>query len=94
MKTGNGVTFLGHLLDKVCAADLLHREHRLALGVRIEQLLAETGLNRLQFRDHIRAELNELRGWLSGTRDLTMDALTEICALFHISISDLVTEQG
>ena len=94
MKTGNGLTFLGRLLDKVCAADLLHREHRLALGARIEHLLAETGLNRLQFRDQIRAELNELRGWLSGTRDLTLDTLTEICALFHISIGDLVTEQG
>jgi len=94
MKTGNGLTFLGRLLDKVCAADLLHTEHRLALGARIEHLLAETGWNRLQFGDHIRAEMNELRGWLSGTRDLTLEALTEICALFHISIGDLVTEQA
>ncbi|MBD1365151.1 helix-turn-helix transcriptional regulator [Mucilaginibacter sp. ZT4R22] len=94
MKTGNGLTFLGRLLDKVCAADLLHSEHRLALGARIEHLLAETGLNRMQFGNHIRVEMNELRGWLSGTRDLTLETLTEICALFHISIGDLVTEQA
>lgn len=92
MKTENSLSFLGRLLDKVRPADLLQSEHRLALRARIEHLLTETGLDRLQFGNHIRAELNELRGWLSGTRDLTLEALTEICALFHISIGDLVTE--
>lgn len=94
MRTENGLTFLGRLLDKVCAADLLHKENRLALGARIEHLLAETGLNRLQFGNHMRVEMNELRGWLSGTRDLTLETLTEICALFQISVGDLVAEQG
>jgi len=94
MKTGNGLTFLGRLLDKVCPGDLLRSEHRLALGARIEHLLAETGLNRLQFGNHIRLEINELRGWLSGTRDLTLETLTEICGLFYISIGDLVSEQA
>lgn len=94
MKTENSLTFLGRLLDKVRPADLLHNEHRLALGARIEHLLAETGLNRLQFGHHIRTEMNELRGWLSGTRDLTLETLTEICGLLHISIGDLVTEQA
>ena len=94
MKTGNSLPFLGRLLDKVCAADLLHREHRLAFGTHIEYFLIETGWNRMQFGNHVRAEMNELRGWLSGTRDLTLEALTEICALLHISIGDLVTEQA
>jgi DNA-binding Xre family transcriptional regulator len=94
MRTENSLTFLGRLLDKVRPSDLLQREHRLALGARIEHLLTETGLNRLQFGNHIRVEMNELRGWLSGTRDLTLETLTEICGLFHISIGDLVTEQG
>lgn len=85
---------MGRLLDKVCAADLLHREHRLVLGARIEHLLTETGLNRLQIGNHIRAEIDELRGWLSGTRDLTLEALTEICDLLHISLGELVTEQA
>ncbi|WDF81157.1 hypothetical protein PQ469_14190 [Mucilaginibacter sp. KACC 22773] len=93
MKTANGLTLLGRLLDKVCAADLLHREHRLVLGARIDHLFAETGLNRLQFGDRIRVEMNELLAWLSDTRDLTLETLTEICGLFHISIGDLVTEQ-
>jgi hypothetical protein len=94
MRTDNSLTFLGRLLDKVRPADLLHGEHRLALSARIEHLLTETGLNRLQFGNRIRAELNELRGWLSGSRDLTLETLTEICGLFHISIGDLVAEQG
>ncbi|EHQ29633.1 helix-turn-helix domain-containing protein [Mucilaginibacter paludis] len=93
MRTENSLTLLGRLLDKVCASDLLHREHRLALAARIEHLLTETGLNRLQFGNYIRVEMNELRGWLSGTRDLTLETLTEICALFHISIGDLLAEQ-
>jgi hypothetical protein len=42
-------------LDKASAADLLHRENRLALGARIENLIAETELNRLQFGNQIRA---------------------------------------
>jgi DNA-binding Xre family transcriptional regulator len=94
MKTGNSLTFLGRLLDKVCAADLLQKEHRFALGARIEHLLTETGLNRLQFGNHIRSEINELRNWLSGTRGLTLEALTEICALLHISLGELVNEQA
>jgi hypothetical protein len=92
MKTENSLTFLGRLLEKVRPVDLLHSEHRLALGARVEHLLAETGLNRLQFGNHIRKELDELRGWLSGTRDLTVEALTEICVLLHISLGELVTE--
>ena len=92
MRTENSLTFLGRLLDKVRPADLLHSEHRLALGSKIERLLTETGLNRSEFGNRIRRELNELRGWLSGTRDLTVETLTEICTLFHISIGDLVTE--
>jgi DNA-binding Xre family transcriptional regulator len=92
MKTVNTSTFLGRLLDKVRPADLLHTENRSALRARIDQVLTETGLDRLQFGKQIRLELNELRGWLSGASDLTVEALTEICAILHISIGDLVTE--
>ncbi|MCQ6959172.1 helix-turn-helix domain-containing protein [Mucilaginibacter aquariorum] len=94
MNTENSMTFLGRLLDQLRPADLLQSEQRSALSVRIEQLLAETGLNRSQFGNHIRVEMNELRVWLSGTRDLTLERLTEICRLFHISIGDLVAEQA
>ena len=94
MKTENSLTLIGRLLDQLRPADLLQSEHRSALSIRIEQLLTETGLNRSQFGNHIRMEMNELRVWLSGTRDLTLERLTEICRLFHISISDLVAEQA
>ena len=94
METANRLTFLGRLLDKICAADLLHSEHRSALNTRIAHLLAETGLDPLQFGNHIRVEMNELRVWLSGTRDLTVETLSEICGLFHISMGDLVNEQA
>lgn len=92
MKTEYSSTFLGKLLDKIHPSDLLHKEHRLALRSRIEHMLEETGLDRLQFGSRVRTELQELRSWLSGTRDLTIETLSEICGILHISLGDLVTE--
>lgn len=83
---------LKNLLDKIRPADLMHNENRLAFRSRIENLLAETGLDRIQFGKQVRTELNDLRSWLSGAKELTVEALTEICAILHISIGDLVTE--
>jgi len=94
MKTENTSTLLGHLLDKIRPSDLLHNENRLALRSRIENLRAETGLDGKQFGSRIRMELNDLRAWLSGTKELTLDALTEICGLFHITVGDLLVEQA
>ena len=93
MKTEN-VTLLGRLLDKVRPSDLLHFEHRLALRSRVDQVIAESGLNRYQFGARIRSELCELRTWLSDTRELTIESLTEICGMLHITLGDLVSEQA
>jgi hypothetical protein len=93
MKTENA-TLLGRLLDRVRPADLLDSEHRLALRSRVEQVIEETGLNRYQFGARIRSELCELRTWLSDTRELTIETLTEICTMLHISLGDLVAEQA
>jgi len=94
MKTENNSTLLGRLLDKMRPADLLHNEHRLALRTRIETLRAETGLDGKQFGSRIHMELNDLRAWLSGTKELTLDALTDICGLLHITVGDLLVEQA
>ena len=92
MRTENTTTFLGQLLDKVRPSDLLHSEHRMALRKRIEHLLENTGLEPSQFGSHVRKELNDLRGWLSSTRSMTLETLTEICCILHISVGDLVAE--
>lgn len=94
MKTEKTSALLVRLVAHLRPKDLLLSENRSVLLERIESLRVEEGWDNLQFGRYIRAELNELRGWLSGTRDLTLEALTEICALFHISIGDLVTEQA
>lgn len=82
------ILLVAHLRPK----DLLLSEHRLALRERIESMRKERGWDSLQFGRYIRLELNELRSWLSGARELSLDALTEICVLFHISIGELVQE--
>jgi len=94
MKTENTSTLLGRLLDKMRPSDLLHNEHRLALRSRVESLRVEIGLDGKQFGSRIRMELNDLRAWLSGTKELTLDALTDICGSFHITVGDLLVEQA
>ena len=92
MKTEKTSALLVRLVAHLRPKDLLLSEHRSALRERIEALRIEKGWDNLQFGRYIRTELNELRGWLSGARELTVDSLTEICALFHISLGDLVRE--
>lgn len=92
MKTEKTSALLVSLVAQLRPSDLLQSEHRHTLRERIESLLVEKGWNKLQFGQYIRMELNHLRQWLSGTRELTAESLTEICGLFYISIGDLVQE--
>jgi DNA-binding Xre family transcriptional regulator len=92
MRTENFSSFMEHILQKLNPSDLFVGEHRLAVVTRIDNLIGETGLSRQQFGDRVRLELHTVRGWLSGTADLTLDKLTEICQVLHISLGDLVVE--
>ncbi|PTQ93541.1 Cro/C1-type helix-turn-helix DNA-binding protein [Mucilaginibacter yixingensis] len=94
MKTENISSFFEHIFHKLNPSDLLHGEHRLAVADRVEHLLKETGLTRQQFGERIRTELHSVRDFLSGTRDMTLETLTEICSLLHISLGDLVIEHA
>jgi hypothetical protein len=92
MKTEKTSALLVRLVAHLRPKDLLLSEHRIALRERIESLRKEKGWDSLQFGRYIRMELNELRQWLSGARELTVDSLTEICVMFHISLGDLLVE--
>jgi DNA-binding Xre family transcriptional regulator len=94
MKTDNRQSLLDTLLNKLKPADLLSRENRELITGRIENLMQQTGWSRKQFAEKMKLELNSVRAWLSGTRDLTMETLTEICSLLGISIGDLLLEQA
>ncbi|OCX54356.1 hypothetical protein BEL04_08855 [Mucilaginibacter sp. PPCGB 2223] len=92
MKTEKTSALLVRIVAQLRPKDLLLSEHRAALRERIETLRHEKGWDNLQFGKSIKAELNELRHWLSGARELTTETLTEICGIFYISIGDLVHE--
>lgn len=92
MKTVNHSSFLDQILDKLRPADLHTQENRLAIKARVEHLLAETGLTKAEMGSRIRREIVSLRSWLSGTRDLTVETLQELCLSLHISLGDLVLE--
>jgi len=92
MKTVNYPSFLERILDKLRPADLHTKENRLAIKARVEHLLAETGLTTTELGSRIRREIGDLRSWLSGTRDLTVETLNELCLSLHISLGDLVLE--
>jgi len=92
MKTVNYPSFLERILDKLRPADLHTKENRLAIKARVEHLLAETGLTTTELGSRIRREIGDLRSWLSGTRDLTVETLQELCLSLHISLGDLVLE--
>ncbi|HVW15382.1 MAG TPA: hypothetical protein VHB54_16240 [Mucilaginibacter sp.] len=92
MKTEDQPTFLERILDKLRPSDLQSQESRLAIKARVENILAETGLTAGELGSRIRKEMYSLRTWLSGTRDLTVETLTEFCHSLHISLGDLVLE--
>lgn len=92
MKTANYSTFLDQILDKLRPSDLHIKENRLAIKARVEHLLAETGLTKAELGSRIRKEIGVLRSWLSGTRNLTVETLNELCVSLHISLGDLVLE--
>jgi hypothetical protein len=92
MNTENKSTFLDRILDKLRPSDLQTQESRLAVKSRVEHILAETGLTAAELGSRIRKEIHGLRTWLSGTRDLTVEALQEFCQSLHISLGDLVLE--
>ncbi len=92
METANYPTFLDRILDKLNPADLHVKENRLAIKTRVEDLLTETGLTTLELGSRIRKDIVSLRSWLSGTRDLTVEMLHELCVSMHISLGDLVLE--
>lgn len=94
MKKENISSFFEHIFHKLNPSDLIHGEHRLAIAARVEYLLRETGLTRQQFGERIRTEVHCVREFLSGTRDLTLETLTEVCNLLHISLGDLVVERA
>ena len=92
METANYPTFLERILDKLSPVDLQVKENRLAIKARVEALLAETGLTKMELGSRIRKDIGSLRSWLSGTRNLTVDMLNELCVSMHISLGDLVLE--
>ena len=92
MKTANYTSLLGQILDKLRPVDLHTKENRLAIKLRVEHLLAETGLTKAELGSGIRREIVALRAWLSGTKDLTVETLHELCLSLHISLGDLVLE--
>jgi len=92
MKTANYTSLLGQILDKLRPVDLHNKENRLAIKLRVEHLLAETGLTKAELGSGIRREIVALRAWLSGTKDLTVETLHELCLSLHISLGDLVLE--
>jgi DNA-binding Xre family transcriptional regulator len=92
METANNPTFLDRILDKLRPADLHTQENRLAIKARVELLLTETGLTKAEMGSRIRRDIVSLRSWLSGTRDLTVETLQELCLSLHISLGDLVME--
>lgn len=92
MKTANYSSFLDQILDKLRPVDLHTKEHRLAIKSRVEHLLIETGLTKAELGSRIRTEIVALRSWLSGTKDLTVETLHELCLSLHISLGDLVLE--
>jgi DNA-binding Xre family transcriptional regulator len=92
MKTANYSSLLDQILDKLRPSDLHTKESRLAIKTRVERLLAETDLTATELGSRIRREIVALRSWLSGTKDLTVETLQELCLSLHISLGDLVLE--
>jgi DNA-binding Xre family transcriptional regulator len=90
METTNYPTFLDQILGKLRPVDLHIKENRLVIKARVEHLLTETGLTKAEMGSRIRREMVTLRSWLSGTRNLTVETLQELCAALHISLGDLV----
>lgn len=92
MNAENRDSLLETLIRKLKPTDLVSREHRQVLTIRIEQLMEQTGMTRRQFSDRMRLEMNSVRTWMSSTCDLTVESMKDICGLLGITLSDLLLE--
>ncbi len=92
MKTENISSLVEQVVQRLKPSDLQVGENRLVITSQIDQIIEDKGWTKLQFGNFIRTEIVSIRTWLSDTRDFSMETLTEICQLFHISVGDLVVE--
>jgi DNA-binding Xre family transcriptional regulator len=92
MKTDERTSILGVIIARLSPADIAHKENRLLIATRIEDMLRQNSWSRQHFAGLMRKEISLIRSWLGSTYDLTAEALTEICLLLNVSLGDLVAE--
>jgi hypothetical protein len=80
------------ILSKISPADISLKENRQLIAERIERLMRHNGWSRRHFKYLMRREIQPLREWFGNSYTLTVESLSEICALLQLSVGDLVAE--
>ncbi len=73
---------LGKMISEMDEVSLRQTENRMMIAARIADAIATAGLSQVEFANIMGRPASEISEWLSGTRNFTLNTLSEIeCAL-------------
>ena len=84
---------LQELLDEVTPLEMEQTKTKMQLAARIEDFMRAKGWNKSQFATKIGKNPSEITKWLSGTKNFTVDVLTEIASTLDVELVALFGKQ-
>ncbi len=93
VKVGQIKKSINDLIDNVLSAigkvDKMKIENKMVISSRIDELLKQRSLGKLEFANRLNQNPSVVTKWLSGNHNFTIDTLTEISVDLDITISEL-----
>jgi transcriptional regulator with XRE-family HTH domain len=86
-------TVLKSLLEEITPLEMKKSRDLMKLAARIDKLLVERGLSKIQFAKFMGKEASTISKWLSGTHNFTVDTLSEISDCLGVNLNQLFAEK-
>jgi transcriptional regulator with XRE-family HTH domain len=84
-------TIVNQFLDDTSPAEKLQTSSKMALAVRLDDLIKTKGWGKSEFAEIVGKSPSEITKWLSGTQNFTIDTLAEIAVALKVPLSELFT---
>lgn len=80
---------IAELLSEISSAEKMQVRIKMQIAARLDDLIAESGLNKSEFASKLDKNPSEISKWLSGTHNFTIDTLVEISEALNINVEEL-----
>ena len=91
MKSVFKSNLMDELLDEITPLEMEKVKVKMLLSARIEELIKQKGFSKSKFAEEVNKNNSVITRWLSGTQNLTTDALVEIAFALNLGIKELFT---